>query len=387
MTGTRNRLNARFVATTTKAGRHADGGGLYLRVRGSGSKSWVFNYRIDGRRRDVGLGGVDAVTLGEARALADKCRAAKVRGEDPRSALRSIGRMTFGDAANAYIATRQGDWRNDKTAYKWDMFLKRYGKGLNGMYCDQITRHDVEDALRPIWTRINHSARYMRSMIETVLDYAAVKNWREGDNPARWKGNLEHVLSRKKPTVRHNVAVDFRDAPKLYARLLESNRSAAPLTAFIMLTASRNGEARHAKLSEIDFKARLWRVPADRMKRGVQHSIPIPRQAMAILATVKHSKGLIFNGRAAGRPFSDATVRKVVRDMGFPDATAHGLRSTFRDWCGETGQDRELAELSLSHAIGNETERAYRRHTAIERRRPLMQAWADYLAGHPPSMP
>lgn len=379
MTGLRNRLTARTVASLSKAGRHADGGGLYLRIRPSGSKSWLFNYRVDRRRRDVGLGGVDSVTLGEARRLAELCREANREGKDPRSALRMTERTTFGDAAAQYIASREGDWRNDKTAYKWNRFIQRYGKTLTGMYCDQITRHDVEDALRPIWTRINHSARYMRSMIETILDYATVKGWREGDNPARWKGNLEHILTRKKPAVRHNRAIAFEDAPKLYARLIESRRSAAPLTAFILLTAARNGEARMMDVHEVDREARLWRVPANRMKRGIQHTVPLSRQAMAIVELHRHNKGLLFNGRAAGQPFSDATVRKIIRDLGFPDATAHGLRSTFRDWCGETGQPRELAELSLSHAIGNETERAYRRQTAIELRRPLMQAWADFL--------
>ena len=168
---------------------------------------------------------------------------------------------------------------------------------------------------------------------------------------------------------------------------MESDRPAARLTAFILLTAARNGEARHATMAEIDRQSALWRIPAERMKRGVVHAVPLSRQAVAIVDSYIHKRGFIFPGRAAGRPFSDATVRKLIREVGFPDATAHGLRSTFRDWCGETGKPRELAELSLSRAIGNEVERAYRRHTAIERRRPLMQDWADYLAGSASSKP
>lgn len=217
-----NRLTATLVKSLTKPGRYSDGGGLYLRVRKTGSRSWLFNYADNGRRRDLGLGGLNTLTLADARNRAASCRAAMAQGRPPSSALVEKRSVTFGEAAEAYIEMRRTDWRSEKTIYKWEMFLERYGQSLRPLACKDIRRDDVEAALRPIWTRINHSARYFRSMVESVLDYATVKGWREGDNPARWKGNLEHVLARKKPPVRHNVAVPFQQAPLLYQRLIAS---------------------------------------------------------------------------------------------------------------------------------------------------------------------
>ena len=234
--------------------------------------------------------------------------------------------------------------------------------------------------MKPHWTRINHSARYFRSMIEMVLDYATVKGWREGDNPARWKGNLEHVLARKKPPTTHNAAIAIADAPKLYQALMAENHSGARCAAFVLLTAARNGEARAASVEQMDFVADVWNVPGELMKRGLDHSVPLSQQALELLKQQKVKASLYFPGHRA-KVMSDNTVRKAIRAVGFEETTAHGLRSTFRDWCGESGVPRELAELALSHAIGNETERAYRRLTALERRREVMQQWADFLSG------
>ena len=380
MSGARNRLTASRVKALAKPGRHADGGGLYLRIRPSGTRSWVYNYTIAGRRRDVGLGSADDVSLVEARALAARCRDAKLAGRDPREALRSTAGVTFRDAAEALIDIRRAEWRNPKTAYKWGYFLHRYALPLRGMDVAQITRHDVEAALRPHWQRVNHSARATRRMIEAVLDFATVKGWRSGDNPARWKGNLEHTLPRAKPAVRHNAAVPFEDAPRLYAALSANPSTGSQCAAFVLLTAARNGEARFAAPDEFDFDGALWRVPAKRMKRNLPHTVPLSDAALAIVQARDLARPLVFEGYKR-RPLSDATVRKAIRSAGFPTATAHGLRSTFRDWCGETGVSRELAELALSHAVGGEVERAYRRRTAIERRREVMQHWADYLLG------
>ena len=217
-------------------------------------------------------------------------------------------------------------------------------------------------------------------MIETVLDYATVKGWREGDNPARWKGNLEYVLARKKPPVKHNRAVSIEDAPKLYRELQAMKTSGSQCAAFALLTAARNGEARNVTAEQIDWKQGVWKVPDSLMKRGVDHAVPLSLQVIGLLKQQPLESDLMFPG-LRNREMSDNTVRKAVRSAGFQEATAHGMRSTFRDWCGETGAPRELAELALSHAIGNETERAYRRLTALERRRKLMQDWADYLSG------
>lgn len=381
MTRALNKLSAARAKALRDPGRHSDGAGLYLRIRPSGAKSWIFNYSDNGRRRDLGLGGYSDVTLAQARDRARACRSAMAEGCRPSSALVSRRNVTFEEASRRYIAMRSSDWRSAKTHYKWNMFLERYGKPLMPLACKDIRREDVEAALRPHWIRINHSARYFRSMVESILDYAAVKGWREGDNPARWKGNLEHVLARKKPPTRHNTAVPFDEAPELYSSLLASTRSGPRCAAFVMLTAARNGEARLASRDQIDWDTKVWTIPGEMMKRGREHSVPLSTQAIDLLQAqpVYGWTNLFFPGLRQ-KPLSDATVRMAIRRVGFSEATAHGLRSTFRDWCGETGVSRELAELALSHAVGNETERAYRRMTALERRRELMQQWADYLA-------
>lgn len=380
MAGTLNKLTASRAKALTQPGRHSDGGGLQLRIRPSGSKSWVFNYRENDRRRDYGLGGFDTLTLAQAREKAAACRAAVAEGHPPARAFTSTESVTFSEAAERYMKIREPDWRSEKTSYKWHMFLKRYGRSLGPLYCKDIRREDVEAALKPHWTRINHSARYFRSMIEMVLDYATVKGWREGDNPARWKGNLAHVLARKKPPTKHNAAIAIADAPKLYQALMAETHSGARCAAFVLLTAARNGEARAASVEQMDFETNVWNVPGELMKRGLDHSVPLSRQAIELLKQQKVKVSLYFPGHRA-KVMSDNTVRKAIRAVGFEDATAHGLRSTFRDWCGESGVPRELAELALSHAIGNETERAYRRLTALERRRKVMQQWADFLSG------
>lgn len=375
------KLSATKAKSLSTPGRHADGGGLYLRIRPTGAKSWIFHYADGPRRRDLGLGGFTAVTLAQARKKAAECREAMAEGLPPASALEVTRAVTFEEAAAAYIAMRSTDWRSDKTHYKWTMFLSRYGKSLAPLPCDAIRRQDVEAALRPHWTRINHSARYFRSMVESILDYATVKGWREGDNPARWRGNLEHVLARKKPRVSHNTAVPFDQAPELYRKLVASHRSGMRCAAFVLLTAARNGEARNANWDQIDWEGRTWTIPGDQMKQGRDHIVPLSSQALTILKQQPRYRWteLIFPGLKRETTLSDATIRAAIRRCGFSEATAHGLRSTFRDWCGETGQPRELAELALSHAVGNATERAYRRKTALERRRGLMQAWGEYL--------
>jgi len=380
MAGSLHKLTASQVKSNKKPGRYSDGGGLQLRIRSSGSKSWVFNYQDNGRRRDFGLGGYEKLTLAEAREKAAECRSALASGKTLAVHFASQRSVTFAEAAAEYVNLRRSDWRSEKTIYRWEMFLERYGRSLMPMDCKDIRREDVEAALRPHWVRINHSARYFRNMIETVLDYATVKGWREGDNPARWKGNLEFLLARKKPPVKHNRAVSIKDAPKLYRELLAMKTSGSQCAVFALLTAARNGEARNVTAEQIDWEQGVWNVPAALMKRGVDHAVPLSLQAVAILKNRPLNTDLMFPGHR-NRVMSDNTVRKAVRSAGFPDATAHGMRSTFRDWCGETGAPRELAELALSHAIGNETERAYRRLTALDRRRKLMQDWADYLSG------
>lgn len=374
-----HKLTASQVKALKKPGRHSDGGGLQLRIRSSGSKSWVFNYSDYGRRRDYGLGGFEKLTLAEAREKAAECRSALAAGTTLQIHFASKRSVTFAEASQNYVELRKIDWRSEKTQYRWNMFLERYGRPLLQMDCKDIRREDVEAALRPHWVKINHSARYFRNMIETILDYATVKGWREGDNPARWKGNLEYVLPRKKPPVKHNRAVSIKDAPRLYRNLLAMETTGGACAAFALLTAARNGEARKVTADHIDWEAGIWNVPADLMKRGVDHAVPLSTQALSLLKSRSLETELLFPG-LRNRVMSDNTVRKAVRSAGFPDATAHGMRSTFRDWCGETGAPRELAELALSHAIGNETERAYRRLTALERRRGLMQDWADFLS-------
>jgi integrase len=381
------KLTARGVASQKKPGRHSDGGGLYLLVDGNGSKRWVFLFRWQGKQPEMGLGPLSAVPLARARELAAECRALLANGINPIEARRAKKaaptRKTFGAFANSFIELNQPGWRNAKHRQQWTNTLRDHAKPLRSKQLDAITTEDVLAVLKPIWQAKPETASRLRGRIERILDAAKVSGLRSGENPARWRGHLQALLPKPKKLSRgHHRAMAYADVPGFVARLRERQAIAALALEFVILTSARSGEALGGQWSEIDVEARLWTVPGSRMKSGRDHTVPLPDRALAILEEAKKfgsGEGFIFPGQRPNRPLSGMALEVLLRRMDISHATPHGFRSAFRDWCGETTSfAREVAEAALAHAVGDQTERAYRRGDALAKRRKLMDAWAAY---------
>lgn len=380
-----NRLSARAVATATKPGRHADGGGLYLVVDPSGAKRWAFLFRRDGKLREMGLGGLTSVPLARARELAGECRAEVAAGRNPieaRKANRAV--PTFGAAADAYVKSKSPEWRNAKHAAQWTMTLTKYAAPLRSKPVNEIGTDDVLEVLRPIWRTKPETASRLRGRIEHVLDAARAAGHRTGENPARWRGHLDKLLPKRQRLSRgHHAALPYPEVPAFVVELRKREAVAALALEYTTLTAARSGETLGARWPEIDLDAKVWTVPPERMKAGREHRVPLSGRALEILkqlAEVRTSE-FVFPGQKRGRPLSVMALEMVLRRMKLENVTVHGFRSSFRDWAGEcTSFPREIAEAALAHTVGDQTERAYRRGDALEKRRKLMDAWASFLA-------
>ena len=388
----RHRLTDKQVRTISKPGRYADGDGLYLSVSKTGTRSWTFLYQKNGRRREMGLGsyasGTATVSLATAREKAEEIRTILGTGGDPFvefSERRDRNRVSFGDAADHFLESMESSWRNEKHRDQWRMTLTRYAKPLRRLPVDAIAVDDVLRVLKPIWETKTETASRLRGRIEKVIDFATVQGWRTGDNPARWRGHLDNVLpSPKKKGRKHHAALSYVDAPEFFTLLGRYDGLGARALAFTILCATRSGETLNAKWDEIDVEGRVWTVPAERMKASREHRIPLSEAAIAILNALPRIDGspYLFPGQAPRKPLSNMSMTAVLRRMDRGDLTVHGFRSTFRDWCGEeTSFPREVAEQALAHVVGDETERAYRRGDALEKRRQLMEAWAKYCSG------
>jgi integrase len=366
-----------------KAGRHSDGGGLYLNVSPSGSKSWVFMWVRGGKRREMGIGTYPAVSLAKARKLAEANRAAVEEGRDPIAERAKETEPTFGECADAFVAGMEASWRNEKHRAQWRMTLTDYCAPIRSRRVSQVTTQDVLSVLTPIWSEKPETASRLRGRVERVLDYAKAKGWREGENPALWRGHLKNVLPvRQKLTRGHHAAMPYAEVPAFVVRLRASEAMAARALEFTILTAGRSGETRGATWPEIDLEKALWVIPAHRMKAGKEHRVPLPPRAVDLLRDLHElrTSELVFPGQKKGRPLSVMAMDMLLRRMKV-DVTVHGFRSAFRDWAGEeTGFPRDVAEQALAHAVGDATERAYRRGDALEKRRKLMDAWAGYLS-------
>lgn len=383
-----DKLNARSVATTTAPGRYGDGGGLYLQVDPSGTKRWLLIFRSQGRQREMGLGGLASVSLADARRRRDEARRLLAEGRDPIDARRSVdtrqsATVTFGAFADQLIPELSKGFRNEKHAAQWTSTLATYAGSLRSKPIAQITTEDVLAALRPIWTEKAETASRVRGRIERVLDAAKAQGLRDGENPARWRGHLDHLLPKRRRLTRgHHAAVPFVEMPAFVADLRQRTGVAALALEFLILTAARSGEVRGATWAEIDARNRLWIIPAERMKAGREHRVPLVARAAEILEAVAPLRrgDLVFPSFRADRPLSDMAFSALLTRMGCA-ATAHGFRSSFRDWAGEaTATPREVAEAALAHAVGDAVELAYRRGDALEKRRGLMDAWATFLA-------
>ena len=386
-----NRLAARATQSITKPGRYADGGGLYLFVRQRGDtveRLWLFRHergqRSARRETAISLGPARDVPIARARMLAGQCRQALAAGEDPRQALARVrGVPAFAEVADQYLAAI-APGLDLKTLESWRHTLgDQYCRTLRRLAVDKITTEHVLAVLKPVWAVKAVTAQKMRSRIERVLDNATVAGLRSGANPARWRGHLAHLLA--KPAGLgggHHAALPWAEVPELVARLRGLDSITAAALEFTILTAARTGETIGATWSEIDLERRIWTVPAERMKMGREHRVPLGDRAVELLEDMRRlGQRHVFPGRNLARPLSEGAMMEFL-SRARPGATVHGMRSAFRDWVGEaTSFAADLAEAALAHRVGSKVERAYRRGDALERRRELMTAWERFCAG------
>jgi integrase len=412
------RLTAAALKSLIKEpGRHSDGNGLFFRVLPGEKGYWVYRYpaTVNGKRtaREMSLGTYPEMRLSKARVLHAAAHA-KVTSDkiDPLAEKQAVKEAdaakqavkTFGQACDDYIETHAGSWRSDKHRYQWRHTLGEYCKPIRETPVHDIDTKAVRSVLDPIWNRARTTAAGLRGRIEKVLDAAQADGLIDRDraNPARWKGHLEHLLPKiGKPT--HRRAMPYADVPAFFAKLMGSPDSAPRALAFTILTGMRTKEVRLTTWDEIDLDLTatlkgqngqkdqkvampLWSVPGARMKMGRLHQVPLSDAAVAILKRQWETRGknkFVFPGERPAKPLSENALARAMKRMGGRD-TVHGFRSSFRDWAGdETNFQREVAEAALSHAVGDQTERAYRRGDALLKRRELMQAWAIYLNGEP----
>jgi integrase len=375
-------------------GTHHVGGvkGLCIQKRGD-AQSWILAYRFAGRAREMGLGSIHDLTLAKARDAARDARELLLAGVDPieskhqkrDEAIAATRRqLTFGEAAKQCIAAKSPEWRNSKHKLQWSSTLATYAEPTIGaLPVDKIETPHVLRCLEPIWTTKTETATRVRQRIETVLDWCTARGYRNGDNPARWNGHLENLLAkpRKVTKVEHFAAVAWQHMPAFMERLRDSAGMGARALEFVVLTAARSGEVRGAVWGEIDLDAATWTVPAGRMKAGVEHTVPLSAPALRLLRELPRFKGVkhVFPSARRG-PLSDMALTAVLRRMKI-DATAHGMRSSFRDWASEsTNYPREVAEKALAHTISSAVEAAYRRGDLIAKRTRMMRDWGAYVS-------
>lgn len=391
-------LSALQVKRLTEPGFYAVGGvaGLHLQVTKTGARSWVLRAKIGTKRRDIGLGGFPDVTLTGARDRARDAREKIVQGIDPvaerqaaRSALlaQQMRDITFRQAALEVIKKKQAEASNAKHAQQWQNTLETYAiPTLGDMAVSDIELAHIKQALEPIWTTKTETATRVRQRIEAVLSWATVHGHREGDNPARWKGNLDAILPApaKIAKVKHHRALAIDDMYDFMTALKQRDGMAARCLEFVALTAARSGEARGTTWGEVDLTNHVWTIPAERMKAGKEHRVPLSDAAMELLDALprRDDNDLVFPALRGGQ-LSDASMSALLKRMDV-DATPHGFRSTFRDWCAErTSTPHHIAEMALAHTIKNEAEAAYRRGDLLAKRAKLMQDWAQFIETPP----
>lgn len=383
-----NKLTAREVAALNEPGMYGDGAGLWLKIDQTLSKRWVLVYFIAKKRREMGLGSASQVDLKTARAKAAAARQLVADGRDPIAERRieEQSATTFGEVALRAIATLEDGWRSDKTAAQWKSSLQTHAASLWRLPVGSITTTHVRAALDPIWQSLPETATRLRARIEHVLDVARVEGLREGENPARWKGHLQLLLGRQARERAHHRAMPYEDVPAFIQRLRLRRANAARALEFTILGATRTTETIGARWSEIDGD--VWVIPPDRMKSGREHIVTLTPRMLEILDEMKFQRtagDYLFPGDQRIEPLSNMAMLNLLQRMD-TKVTVHGFRSSFRDWAGDrTSFPREVAEMALAHRVGSETELAYRRRTALDKRRELLTAWATYCCTPPVS--
>jgi integrase len=394
------KLSAAKVAKAKRPGRYGDGRGLWLHIGPTGGKSWVLRFMRDGVAREMGLGPLPEIGLAAARDRARAARRLILDGVDPiesRHAARADAKaeatrgVTFEAAAKQYIAAHEAGWRNPVHRKQWQSTLATYAfPVLGGLPVGRIDTGLVCAVLEPIWTQKPETAKRLRGRIEAVLDWARAR-YGQGEplNPARWRGHLDKLFAppRKVRAVKHHAALPYAALPSFMDELRRLQSVSARALEFTILTAARTSEAIGARWSELDLAAKLWTIPGVRMKAGRDHRVPLPDRAVEILKSMPREgdgKGFVFPGAKARLPLSNMAMAELLKGMNGNGYTVHGFRSTFRDWAAErTSYPREIAEAALAHMLKDKTEAAYRRGDLFEKRRKLMQAWADYCASKP----
>ena len=406
-----DRLSPAAVRNMTKPGVFGDGGGLYLSIGPTGSKSWLFRFMLNGKAREMGLGPLNAIGLADARQRAAEARKQRLDGIDPldhrkaerarkaaEAATAAAALVTFQTAAERYIVANRAAWRNEKHAWQWTATLEAHVYPVIGKVpVSAVTTGHVTKLLTPIWTTKAETAARVRGRIETVLDFAKVHGWRTGENPARWKGHLDNVLpSRAKVAkVEHHAALPWEEVGAVMAELNEQDGIAALAARFTILTAARTNEVVGATWGEIDMKGAVWTVPGDRMKAGAEHKVPLSDATLAVLRlAAEHRRSdkpdaAIFPGGTKGKGaggLSNVAMLALLRRMGRDNVTMHGFRSSFRDWASETTRhEHAVVEKALAHAIESKVEAAYRRGDLFEKRRALMNDWAKFCGRTAPT--
>jgi integrase len=374
-----------------------DGGGLYFVSRPPNGASWMFRFSRHGKDRWMGIGQYPTVALGDARARATDARRLLIDDVDPienrrqqrtQTKLELARRITFAQCAAQYITSHKTAWRNSKHRAQWDATLKTYAYPLIGsLPIAAVDTSLVMKVLQPIWNAKPETASRLRGRIEAILNWATASEFRTGPNPARWRGHLDNLLPARSKIakVEHHAALPFAELLAFVAKLRTQEGMAARALEFLILTAARTGEVIGARWSEINLRDKLWRIHAERMKAGKEHRVPLSPRAVEILEAIRpgphEPDGFVFPGNKAKKPLSNMAFLMLLRRMERADMTAHGLRSSFRDWCAErTNFPSEVAEMALAHAVGSKVEAAYRRGDLFEKRQQLMAYWADYCA-------
>lgn len=390
-----NQLSPRSVATKTKRGRYADGGGLYLQISENGAKSWLFRFMLNNKSRQMGLGSLNTFSLSEARCEALECRKLLHEGIDPieqrklirGQALADVTKaMTFKACAAKYISSHSAGWKNVKHSSQWTNTLTTYVYPTFGdLPVQAVDTGLVMKALEPIWFTKTETAGRVRGRIESILDWASARKYRDGENPARWKGHLDKLLPAKSKVqkVKHHAALPYDDIGTFMEKLRHQDGISARGLEFLILTAARTGEVIKATWSEIDFDKSVWIIPAERMKADKEHRVPLAPAALAVLEDLKKLavNDFVFPSIRRNTSLSNMAFLQLLKRMDRHDLTAHGFRSTFRDWAAErTSYPQEVAEMALAHTVGDKVEAAYRRGDLFDKRQRIMKSWAEFCS-------
>lgn len=390
----KRQLSATEVAKLKGSGARRVSDNLYVNLGESGPRSWLLRYSIDGRSRWMGLGPCELVGLAEAREKARDARRLLLDGVDPLDAkaarqaaqrLEKAAAVTFKDAAERYIKAHRAGWKNEKHAAQWSATLDTYvHPHVGNLPVAAVDTGLVLKCLEPIWTAKPETAGRVRGRMESILDWAKVRGYREGENPARWRGHMDKLLPAraKVQKVEHHAALPYSELAAFMVDLRGREALAARALEFTILTAARTGETIGARWSEVDLDKRLWTIPAERMKAKKEHRVPLSERALALLKALPREAGddpYVFPGGRQGKPLSNMGMLKLLERMGRADLTTHGFRSTFRDWAAErTNYPGDLVEMALAHAVGDKVEAAYRRGDMFDKRRRLMEDWARF---------